>query len=125
LLRIIPPEHPDGSIVVACIVDASSTATTRPATSDWRLGESGTLVLSGKPRQVVEVPTEALVMSAGQWWIMVSAHDGEKPQQVEIGEQDGANTVITKGLTAGDSVVVTDAYLHFNQDFAKQYQQPD
>src|SRR5262249_26461122 len=124
VLRIIPPERPDGSILAACVVD-SPAGTTRPATPNLHLGESGTLVLSGKPRQVIEIPTAALIMSAGKWWVMVSGHDGEKPRPVEIGDQDQANTVIQKGVSAGESVVVTDAYLRFNLDFARHYQQPD
>jgi hypothetical protein len=56
---------------------------------------------------------------------VISAHGAEQQRQVEIGAEDGSNTVIRSGVAAGEQVVVTDAYLHFNRDFAKQYQQPD
>ena len=124
LSRIISPLRPDGSVVAACSV-SSSKATARPAGLSLRLGESGTLILSGKSRRVVEVPTTALVMSAGKWWVVVTSGKDEKPRQIEVGEEDGAYTVIRGGLSAGESIVVADAYLHFNRDFTRQYQHSD
>lgn len=124
LSRILFPQRSDGSVLAACSV-SSSKAGTRPANPPLRIGESGTVVLSGKSRRVVEVPTTALVMSAGNWWVVVASSNDEKPRQIEIGEEDGPDTVIRSGLSAGETVVVTDAYLHFNRDVAKQYQHSD
>jgi len=124
LSRIIAAQRPDGSVLAACSV-SSSKATTRPASPSLRLGESGTLILSGKSQRVIEVPTIALVMSAGKWWVVVISGNDEKPRQIDPGEEDGGNTVIRSGLSVGESVVVTDAYLHFNRDFTKQYQHSD
>lgn len=124
LSRIIGAQRPDGSVLAACSV-SSSKATTRPAGLSLWLGESGTLILSGKSRRVVEVPTTALVMSAGHWWVVVISGNDEKPRQIDPGEEDGPYTVIRSGLFAGESIVVADAYLHFNRDFTKQYQHSD
>jgi multidrug efflux pump subunit AcrA (membrane-fusion protein) len=124
LSRIIPPQQPDGSTLVACAAETSG-ATTLPSTPPWRVGEAGTVTLLGKARRVVEAPTSSLIMSAGQWWVMILDQGKEQPRQVEIGEPDGLNTVITHGISAGEAVVVTDAYLHFNHDFTKEFQQSD
>lgn len=124
LSRFISPQRPDGSVLAVCSV-YSSKASTRPANHPLRLGESGALILSSKSRRVVEVPTTALVMSAGKWWVVVISGNDEKPRQIEIGQEDGPYTVILTGLSAGESVVVADAYLHFNRDFTKQYQHSD
>lgn len=124
LSRIISPQRPDGSVIAACSV-YSSKASTRPANPSLRLGESGTLILSSKSRRGVEVPTTALVMSAGKWWVVVISGNDEKPRQIEVGEEDGPYTVIRSGLSAGESVVAAEAYLHFNRDFTKQYQHSD
>ena len=67
----------------------------------------------------------ALVMSAGKWWVVVISGIDEKPRQIDIGEEDGTYTVVRGGLSAGELVIVADAYLHFNRDFAKQYQHSD
>ena len=124
LSRIIAAQRPDGSVLAVCSV-SSSKATTRPVNPPLRLGESGILILSGKSRRVIEVPTTALVMSAGKWWVEVISGNDEKPRQIDIGEEDGPFTAVRSGLSAGESVVVTEAYLHFNRDFAKQYQHSD
>lgn len=124
LSRIIAAQRLDGSVLADFSV-YSSKASTRPANPTLRLGESGTLILSGKSRRVVEVPTTALVMSAGKWWVAVASGNDEKPRQIDISEEDGPYTVVRSGLSAGESVVVADAYLHFNRDFTKQYQHSD
>jgi RND family efflux transporter MFP subunit len=126
LARIVSPVRADGSTVVACEAQpAGQDAASRPSFTSLRMGQAGTLVLLEESQSVIEVPTSALIMSAGQWWVVVRTHDGEKPQQVEPGVEDGLQTIIRRGIAAGDSIVVSDAYLHFHRDFARQYQQPD
>jgi len=108
---------PDGGEIVS-LVPATDTA-------DWRAGEGGTVTLYGTQHTVVTVPTRALILDRGQWWVLVADSQGERPRRVVPGEQRGASTVISHGLKAGEEVVVSDAYLHYHRDFAERYAQPD
>ncbi len=126
LVRILSPVRADGGTLVACEKSRSDeTTNTKSASPTWRMGQAGTLELFGDARREIEVPTSALVMSAGGWWVVVHTHDGDEPKQVEPGAEDGPRTIIRSGISVGESIVISDAYLHFHHDFAKQYQQPD
>ena len=91
----------------------------------WTAGAFGRVVLDGPRRTRLVVPTWALILDQGQWWVLVHTARGDRRQQVVPGARDGAETVITHGLSAGDVVVVGNAYLRFHRGVAHSYQPPD
>lgn len=91
----------------------------------WRSGDYGTVRLNSHPREVVVVPTRALILDQGQWWVLLRTVHGDRRQHVVIGSSRGFDTEIESGLKAGARVVVNGAYLEFHQAFAKHYQPPD
>ena len=95
------------------------------AHSCWLSGEAGTVTLKLPARQMVEVPTRALIVNQGKWWVLVYTAKGNRPQQVVPGPADGWNTWIESGLTPGTEIVVNNAYLLFHSGIAEQYQIPD
>jgi multidrug resistance efflux pump len=88
-------------------------------------GQTGMLTLALPSRAVLMVPSAALILDAGQWWVMVHGPTGDHAVQVVPGEAEGAQTPILSGLTAGDEVIVEDAALLYHRDIAAQYQPPD
>ena len=93
--------------------------------ADLQPGEAGTLILSLPPRQVLLVPSEALVLDDGRWWVMLHGTQGDHAVPVVPGDTEGVQTPILSGLTAGDQVVVQDAALLYHRGIAAQYQPPD
>ena len=112
-LRGMQGAQPDGGLVFAF-----SGAGLQP-------GEAGMLSLSLPPRPVLMVPSEALVMDNGCWWVMLHTPKGDHAVQVVPGATDGAQTPILAGLAAGDQVIVQDAALLYHRGIAAQYQPPD
>ena len=88
-------------------------------------GEAGTVTLDGAPLNGVAVPTRALILDRGRWWVLVHAARGDERRAVTLGPSFGDWTLITHGLPVGAAVVVTDAYLKFHRDVAQRYQPPD
>lgn len=91
----------------------------------WQNGEVGTVRLNGRSRCIVVVPTRALVLERGRWWVLLKTSKGERRQPVTIGASRGFDTEIDGGLKPGDRVVVTDVYLDFHHAFSQHYQPPD
>ncbi len=91
----------------------------------WRNGEAGPVMLEGGERTLVAVPTRALILDQGKWWLLVHTSQGNRPRQVVTGPSRGELTSIVQGLEAGTAVVVENAYLEFHRAFSKQYQPPD
>ncbi len=92
---------------------------------NWRSGEAGTLILKGTPRTLVAVPTRALILDQGRWWVLVHSKGGNRRQAVIPGPSRGDSTLIERGLKPGTEVVVENAYLEFHREFSKHYQPPD
>ena len=88
-------------------------------------GAVGTLTLSASDDRRLAVPSSALVLDSGQWWVLVHDKAGNHRRRVAPGFADAGWTSIRGGLSAGELVVTQDAYLHFHQDFSKRYQQAD
>jgi hypothetical protein len=91
----------------------------------WFSGELGTVALDGPARKLVAVPTRALILDKGRWWVLVRTPGGDVPKAVVPGPARGWETYLESGLEPGDEVVVDDAYLEFHRDIAGSYQPPD
>jgi multidrug efflux pump subunit AcrA (membrane-fusion protein) len=88
-------------------------------------GAFGTVTLNLPARTVTLVPTEALIMDKGQWWVMLHTAQGDQPMQIVPGPAQGYDTVINSGVKLGDEVVVVNAYLLYHRGIAALYQPPD
>jgi len=98
------------------------------ATTDeprWSGGEAGEVTVAGDPQPAVAVPTAALILDQGRWWVLVQTAAGLRHHAVEPGPSRGEQTLVLDGLAAGDAVVVRDAYLLFHRDFGQHYTPPD
>lgn len=91
----------------------------------WLSGEAGTVTLHLPQQKLVAVPTRALVLNRGKWWVMVRTAKGARAQQVVPGPVQGWNTFIKSGLAPGTKVVVNNAYLLFHASTTEQFQIPD
>lgn len=114
---LLPTATPGGGISVAL------RAATRHAI--WRDGESGMVALNGSSRMLPVVPTRALILNQGKWWVMIHTAKGDHAQQVVPGPSEGWNTFIEHGITPGTQVITTNAYLLFHSQITEQYQIPD
>lgn len=95
------------------------------ASSSWQSGQFGTVTLNLPATQVIAIPTRALILSQGSWWVMVHTPHGDQPRKVIPGPARGWTTSILSGLRAGEPVVVQNAYLLFESKIADRYQIPD
>jgi len=91
----------------------------------WINGQWGTVTLEGPTRHMVAVPTTALILDRGHWWVLVHTPQGDKPQEVIPGPTRGWQTWIASGLQPGQQVVVQDAFLKYHRGIAQSYQPPD
>lgn len=94
-------------------------------TPGWLNGEFGAVTLKGPVRRLVVVPTRALILDQGRWWVLVHTDQGDRRRAVTPGTTRGWQTYIKSGLKAGDQVVVENAYLEFHRSISKTYQPPD
>lgn len=94
-------------------------------TPEWLNGEFGTLLLKGPVRQLPVVPTSALILDKGRWWVLIHTDHGSQPQRVTPGPTRGWLTFIERGLKPGEDVTVENAYLKFHRAIAKHYTPPD
>jgi multidrug efflux pump subunit AcrA (membrane-fusion protein) len=88
-------------------------------------GAVGSVSLSVSEDSRLAVPSSALVLDGGQWWVLLHDKAGNQRRSVVPGPANGGWTSIRQGLSAGERVVTQDAYLLFHQDFATHYQQAD
>jgi multidrug efflux pump subunit AcrA (membrane-fusion protein) len=95
------------------------------ATSRWINGEFGVVTLDLPPRKLIAVPTRALVLDQGKWWVLVHSPEGDRPQEVVPGPTRGWNTFLESGVSEGTQIVVEDAYLLFHLGIAKRYTPPN
>lgn len=87
----------------------------------WFSGESGLVTLEGPAVHEPAVPSSALVLAHGHWWVVKKVKGGFKPVRVKRDFSRGGWTWIGSGLKSGAKVVVTNAYLIFHRTFAEQY----
>lgn len=99
---------------------------TAPASAAALLnGEWGSVSIEGPSRRMVVVPTRALILDGGRWWVLVRTPHGDEARQVTPGPVQGWETTIGSGVTPGQQVVVTDAYLEYYRSIAHAYTAPD
>lgn len=91
----------------------------------WLNGQFGKVTLHSPPRKLVAVPTRALILDQGKWWVMVHTAKGDRPQAVVPGPARGWQTFLESGLEPGTQVVVENAYLLFHRSISQNYQLPD
>ncbi|OIQ74761.1 hypothetical protein GALL_435820 [mine drainage metagenome] len=91
----------------------------------WISGQWGRLTVSEPTRPMVMVPTSALILDRGRWWVLLHTPRGDTPQAVVPGPARGWQTAIDAGLRPGQQVVVTDAFLEFHRGIARAYTPPD
>ncbi len=128
---------PDGStakipVTVASVVSDPKVAgirhvylTTSVKSIDWMAGQAGTVALSGPTRTLPAVPSPALILDQGAWWVMVRRGNAWVPVQVHpVASRDGW-TWLRPTLQSGQRVLVQGAYQAFHRDFAKRYANPD
>lgn len=114
---VLDPLRPDGGRAVGCVPDGRPPA--------WVSGAAGTLVLEGAVRTWRLVPTRALIMDAGRWWVLARRGGGGTHRvAVTPGPREGAWTAVRGPLEAGDEVVVKNAYRRFHRDFSRYFQNP-
>jgi RND family efflux transporter MFP subunit len=95
------------------------------AISSWVSGQWGTVTLEGSSREMVAVPTTALILDRGTWWVLVHTKQGNHPQKVIPGPTQGWETWIASGLQPGQQVITQNAFLEFHRGIARSYQPPD
>jgi len=88
-------------------------------------GTVGTVSLTTSEDKRLVIPSTALVLDSGQWWVLVHDRSGNQRRHVVPGAADGGWTSIMQGLSQDERVVSQDAYLLFHRDFATRYQQAD
>ena len=93
--------------------------------SRWVNGQFGTVILNAPQRKLVAVPTRALILDQGKWWVLVHTEQGDRPQAVVPGSVRGWQTFLERGLNPGEEVVVENAYLLFHRSISQTYQPPD
>lgn len=117
--QVLPIDPRDGSqpVLLQPITPTSA--------SDWIMGIAGQVVLSSPSQTVIQIPSRALILDQGQWWVLLHTAHGPKRQAVTIGHSQGDDTGVLSGLKAGDRVIVEQVYRLFHRDFSQRYQQPD
>ena len=113
----IGPVRPDGGQTFGLVPTESAPS--------WPNGEAGTVILQGAARTLPAVPTRALILYQGRWWVLVHLPHGTRRQAVIPGPSRGDSTLIEQGLKAGTEVVLENAYLEFHREFSQHYQPPD
>lgn len=117
--------------VVAKVPDVTSPGTwllyllPQDNAGNWFAGQAGTVTLTQNVRQLPAVPSAALIMDQGQWWVMLKSGQTSKPVQVDPVASDQGWTWLNQQGLAGKQVMVRGAYQAYHRSFSKQYANPD
>jgi heavy metal-binding protein len=83
----------------------------RPGVRAGDPGETGWVVIAPVPRDVLVVPSNAVLPSTeGPYVLVESARDAFQPRAVQVGKILDGVAVVLSGLREGDRVVVGDAF---------------
>lgn len=91
----------------------------------WLNGQFGSVTLKGPVQQLVAVPTRALILDGGCWWVLVHTNRGDQRREVTPGPTRGWQTFIKHGLGPGTEVVAENAFLEFHRGISSNYAPPD
>ena len=91
----------------------------------WKSGDTGVITLQGAPRQMISVPTRALILDRGHWWVLVRNAGKDHPVAVQPAWSNGWNTFLATGPAADAQIVVENAYLDYHRGISDHYQPPD
>lgn len=116
VINIAPAAGADGALQIGLAA---------PSQADWVSGQWGTVTLDGPPTSYVMVPTAALILDHGEWWVLVHTPKGDEPRRVVPGHAHGWQTAIVSGLGSGERIVAQDAFLDYHRGIAETYQPPD
>jgi cobalt-zinc-cadmium efflux system membrane fusion protein len=94
-------------------------------TGGWLNGEWGAVTITGDTRQMIPIPTEALILDQARWWVLVHTLQGDRAQPVVPGPTRGWQTFIADGLTPGQQIVVRNAYLEYHRGISASYTPPE
>jgi RND family efflux transporter MFP subunit len=119
--------NPDGGEAVGLLADTPKPGLPRQneTAAGWLNGQFGTVTLKGSVRQLVAVPTRALILDGGHWWVLVHTGKGDHRQEVIPGPARGWQTFLERGLQPGVEVVAENAYLEFHRGISSNYAPPD
>jgi RND family efflux transporter MFP subunit len=120
---LLPLDPQNGALPV--ILQPVIHATSHQMPRGWQSGAMGSIELDANQQTVIPIPTRALVLDQGQWWVLVWQEGHWQRQRVHIGSSHGSSTDIISGLSAGERVRVDQTYLAFHHQFSLRYQQPD
>ncbi len=87
----------------------------------WFSGESGLVTLEGPNINEPTVPSSALILDHGHWWVIEALKNSFKAVRVKPDFSHDGRTWIASGLKPDVKVVATDTYLIFHRAFAAQY----
>lgn len=120
---LLPLDPKNGAlpVILQPVINAASQQMPR----GWQSGAMGSIELDADQQTVIPIPTRALVLDQGQWWVLVWKDGIWQRQRVQIGSSHGPSTDIISGLSIGERVRVDQAYLAFHHQFSLRYQQPD
>ena len=74
---------------------------------------------------MIPIPTEALILDQARWWVLVHTPGGDRAQEVVPGPTRGWRTFIAAGLTPGQQIVVSNAYLEYHRGISARYTPPE
>ncbi len=92
-----------------------------PVHPRWFSGESGLVTLEGPDVNEPVVPSSALILDHGHWWVIEVLKNNFKAVRVRPDFSRDGRTWIASGLKPGVKIVATDTYLIFHRAFAEQY----
>ncbi len=90
-------------------------------TPQWFDGESGLVSLQRQTSAELAVPTGALVLDHGHWWVVEVSKHKFIPVRVKPDGSRGGWTWIAAGVKPGEQVVSSGAYRIFHRNFSKRY----
>lgn len=119
IIAIAPNLSSDSGRDIVLIPDST------PDPTQWISGSWGKLTLTGKTVPMISVPTSALILDRGNWWVLLHTPHGDIPHQVVPGKAYGWSTTIRAGLMPGQQIVINNPFLRYHRGIANTYTPPD